>query len=221
MESKVGVILSFLGGGTVSFREKMVGWGETVSISAEAKEGFVFIGWSSDVSGVEGAEPMLSFMMPHKPVTLVANFFPKKMMEGWMDERIEAKVDGETLLTLEQAEKKTETAIQDKVSSGELLTQEGAAAKTEAVISERVEKKELITSDQLKEMALGMPLIEVEDGKAQVGISLQRATTLNGAWDQVVLEKDAATVREDGALNVSVPAKEKAAFYKFVVPTKP
>lgn len=178
------------------------------------------MGWSSDVEGIEGLESTLTFTMPEEPVTLVANFFPKALVKGWIDAAVEAKIDGTTLLTPEQADKRTEAVIEEKVSSGELLTQEGAAAKTEEIINEKVEKKELITSDQLKEMALGAPLIGVVDGKAQVGISLKRATALDGAWEQVVLEKDAATVRSDGALNVSVPAGEKAAFYKFVVPTK-
>ncbi len=221
MGSKVTVVPVFSGGGTTSFKKETIVWGESVVIKASPNEGFVFLGWSSDVEGIEGLEPTLTFTMPEEPVTLVANFFPKALVKGWIDAAVEAKIDGTTLLTPEQADKRTEAVIEEKVSSGELLTQEGAAAKTEEIINEKVEKKELITSDQLKEMALGAPLIEVMDGKAQVGISLKRATALDGgAWEQVVLEKDAATVRSDGALNVSVPAGEKAAFYKFVVPTK-
>ncbi len=221
MGHKVTVIPVVSGGGVTTFQKKIIMWGDTVTIEATPNEGFLFLGWSSNIEGIEGLEPTLTFTMPEEPVTLVANFFPKALVKGWIDAAVEAKIDGTTLLTPEQADKRTEAVIEEKVSSGELLTQEGAAAKTEEIINEKVEKKELITSDQLKEMALGVPLIEVMDGKAQVGISLKRATALDGgAWEQVVLEKDAATVRSDGALNVSVPAGEKAAFYKFVVPTK-
>ena len=62
------------------------------------------------------------------------------------------------------------------------------------------------------------PVIVVEDGVAKVGVSLKRAASLDGEWKQVDAED--AEVTDDGAIEVSVPADEKAAFYKFVVPNK-
>ena len=53
---------------------------------------------------------------------------------------------------------------------------------------------------------------------AKVGVSLKRAESLNGEWMQV--EAEAAEITEDGGISVSVPAGEKAGFYKFVVPNK-
>ena len=60
--------------------------------------------------------------------------------------------------------------------------------------------------------------IAVADGVAKVGVSLKRAASLDGEWTQ--MEAEEAEVMDDGAISVSVPADEKAAFYKFVVPNK-
>ena len=99
-----------------------------------------------------------------------------------------------------------------------LLTAEQAATKTNATIEAKVADGELITSDQLQVMAMEAPVIAVEDGVAKVGVSLKRAESLNGEWTQV--EAEEAEITEDGDISVSVPADEKAAFYKFVVPVK-
>ncbi len=77
---------------------------------------------------------------------------------------------------------------------------------------------EIITSEQLQVMAMEAPVIAVENGVAKVGVSLKRAESLDGEWEQV--EVDAAEISDDGAISVSVPAGEKASFYKFVVPEK-
>ena len=42
--------------------------------------------------------------------------------------------------------------------------------------------------------------------------------SLEGEWEQV--EAEEAEISEDGVISVSVPAGEKAGFYKFVVPNK-
>lgn len=195
MEDRVGV-LALQHGGTTSIKEKVCAWGEAVSVTATAKEGYVFLGWDSDREGIEGTETTITFTMPQAPVTLVANFFPKALLEGWMDTRIDAKVDGDNLLTKEQAAEKTSVAIREKVAN-----------------------KELITSESLQELALGTPVIEVAEGKAKVGIELQKASELgSGTWQKVKGEE--ASIAEDGTLQVKVPAGEKAAFYKFVVPVK-
>lgn len=193
----------------MSFKEKMLEWGEEVSVTAEAKEGYTFLGWSSDMEGVEGTEATLTFTMPERDVILVPNFFPKALIQGMVssvleddvlqqmiDARIEAKVDGDNLLTKEQAAEKTSVAIREKVAN-----------------------RELITSESLQELALGTPVIEVAEGKAKVGIELQKASELgSGTWQKVKGEE--VSIAEDGTLQVKVPAGEKAAFYKFVVPLK-
>ena len=199
----VEVIPSIANAGTLSFRNKDVPWGETVEVTATPKEGYVFLGWGSNVEGIEGVGQTLTFTMPERPVTLVASFFPKALLETWFNEavrttvkeEVEAKIDGESLLTSEQA-----------------------ATKTSATIEAKVEKGELITSDQLQVMAMEAPVIAVEDGVAKVGVSLKRAESLNGEWTQV--EAEEAEITEDGDISVSVPADEKAAFYKFVVPNQ-
>lgn len=213
-------VVSTLHGGTTSDRGRYVTWGEEVSVTATAKEGYVFLGWDSDREGIEGTEETITFTMPQAPVTLVANFFPKALLEGWMDTRIDAKVDGERLMTADQAAEKTAAAIEGKVESGELFTPAGAEAKAAEEIAQKVANKELITADSLQEMALDAPVIEVDaSGTARVGISLQKATSLSGDWEEVALAEDAASVSA-GALKLAVPAEEGTAFYKFVVPAR-
>ena len=213
-------IVSTHHGGTTSDRGRYVTWGEAVSVTAAAKEGYVFLGWDSDREGIEGTEETITFTMPQAPVTLVANFFPKALLEGWMDTRIDAKVDGERLMTAEQAAEKTAAAIEGKVERGELFTPAGAEAKAAEEIAQKVANKELITADSLQEMALDAPVIEVDaSGTARVGISLQKASSLSGDWEEVALAEDAASVSA-GALKLAVPAEEGTAFYKFVVPAR-
>ena len=203
MQSTLNVIPSVSNGGTLSFRNKEVVWGETVEVTATPKDGYVFLGWGSNIEGIESASQTLTFTMPERPVTLVASFFPKALLETWFNEavrttvkeEVEAKIDGESLLTAEQAATKTSATIEAKVADGEL-----------------------ITSEQLQVMAMEAPVIAVADGVAKVGVSLKRAESLNGEWKQV--EAEEAEVTDDGAISVSVPADEKAAFYKFVVPNK-
>ena len=45
-----------------------------------------------------------------------------------------------------------------------------------------------------------------------------RTASLDGEWAQV--EAEEAEITEDGEISVSVPADERAAFYKFVVPNQ-
>lgn len=207
-------------GGTTTEKGRYVKAGEAVSVTAAAKEGYVFLGWDSDREGIEGTEETITFTMPQAPVTLVANFFPKALLEGWMDTRIDAKVDGERLMTADQAAEKTAAAIEGKVESGELFTPAGAEAKAAEEIAQKVANKELITADSLQEMALDAPVIEVDaSGTAKVGISLQKARSLSGDWEEVALAEDAASVSA-GALKLAVPAEEGTAFYKFVVPAR-
>lgn len=89
----------------------------------------------------------------------------------------------------------------------------------ETYVQSQIRAGELITSDQLQEMALSTPVIEVKDGTATVGISVVKASSVEGEWEAVELEANATTVESD-KIQVSLPADEKAAFYKFVVPEK-
>ena len=215
---KVKVVSSFNGGEATSSSETCAE-GDVITVTATPKEGYVFLGWSSDAAGISGVDSTLTFTMPdQEEVILVANFFPKALLEGWMDARIDAKVDGETLLTAKQASAATEASISQKVADGELLTPAGAATQTEKVINQKVADGELITSDQLQVMAMEAPVIAVEDGVAKVGVSLKRAASLEGEWEEVAAEE--AEITDEGAISVSVPADGNAAFYKFVVPEK-
>ena len=75
---------------------------------------------------------------------------------------------------------------------------------------ELLDDDEVFTEDEMKELALGAPVIKVKDGVATVSIQVQKASELNGEWEVV----------EDGEVELDIPADEKAAFYKFVVPVK-
>lgn len=197
--------MSLFGGGIVNTSVESCSAGDAVTVTATPKEGYVFLGWSSDVEGIGGSEETLTFTMPEvDEVILIANFFPKALLTTWvneameatLEEKINAKIDGETLLTAAQS-----------------------SAKTTETINQKVSNKELITSEQLQTMALSEPVIEVKNGAVSVGISLMKASSLDGEWEEVALESDAAAVELD-KIQVAVPADEKAVFYKFVVPEK-
>lgn len=217
MDEYVNVIVSPATAWAAPFNRKAVILNEKVSITAEATDGYIFLGWGSNQPGIGGMDAALTFTMPETEVTLVAMFLPKALIEGLIDEKIDGRIDGESLLTKEQAEAKTEATIEEKKEAGELFDQTGVDAKVEATITEKVDNKELVTRESIQEMALGTPIIEVENAQAKVGISLKRASTLDGEWEEVTLDVGAAEV-DNGTVKVSVPAEADAAFYKFVVP---
>ena len=217
LDEYVNVIVSPATAWAAPFNRKAVILNEKVSITAEATDGYIFLGWGSNQPGIGGMDAALTFTMPETEVTLVAMFLPKALIEGLIDEKIDGRIDGESLLTKEQAEAKTEATIEEKKEAGELFDQAGVDAKVEATITEKVDNKELVTRESIQEMALGTPIIEVENAQAKVGISLKRASTLDGEWEEVTLDVGAAEV-DNGTVKVSVPAEADAAFYKFVVP---
>ena len=207
--SQIKSIPSLIEGGTLSFRDKAIAWGETASITATPKEGYIFLGWSSDVEEIGSSEPTLTFTVPERDeVLLIANFFPKAILTTLVNETLNATLDT-----------KVDARIDAKIDGEKLLTAEQSAAKTSATINQKVAAGELITSDQLQEMALSAPVIEVKDGAATVGISVMKASAVDGEWENVELEENATSVEAD-TVKVAVPADEKAAFYKFVVPNK-
>ena len=178
-------------------------------MTATPKEGYVFLGWSSDAEGIGGNETTLTFTMPEvEEIVLIANFFPKALLTSWINDTMDATLEA-----------KVESTVNAKIDGEKLLTAEQSAAKTTATIKTKVATGELITSDQLQEMALSAPVIEVKEGAAMVGISVMKASSVDGEWEAVELEANATTVEAD-KIQVSLPADEKAAFYKFVVPEK-
>jgi hypothetical protein len=106
----------------------------------------------------------------------------------------------------------SKAALDSYIRGKELMTAQEA-------IEKALEANEVFTKDEMKSFAFGAPVIEVKDGTATVGISMMKASTVDGEWENVELEEDAASVEAD-TVKVTVPADEKAAFYKFVVPEK-
>ena len=210
-----GCTLPSAASGTWSFEDDEIAEGDLVTVKAVAGEDYLFLGWSSIEGTVSGTETMLTFPVPAQSVTLVATFLPKALLEGLIDKQIDGRIDGEALLTKEQAMAKAEAVIEEKKEAGELFDRAGVEAEVEASIAEKVASKELVTRESIREMALGAPVIEVDGGQAKVGISLRKASALDGAWEEVT--PDQAEV-EGQRVKVTVDAKDGAAFYKFVVP---
>ena len=196
-------------GGNIATSKKTCVAGDSVTVTATPKEGYLFLGWSCDAEGIGGLEPTISFTMPEvEEVVLIANFFPKALLTSWINETIDTTLEAKVVST-----------VNAKIDGEKLLTAEQATAKTTTTINQKVEEGELITSDQLQVMALSEPVIKVKDGTATVGISVIKASAVDGEWENVELEEDATSVEAD-TVKVTVPADEKAAFYKFVVPEK-
>lgn len=201
--------------GSWSFENTELAEGEPLTIKAEPREGYIFMGWSSSEANLSSTDATFTFAAP-KSLSLIATFLPKAVIEGIIDQRLEARIDGESLLTKEQVDAKVEAAIKEKKASGELFDQTGVNAKIEETISGKIENKELVTRESIQEMALGTPVIEVEGAQAQIGISLEKTTSLDGEWS--IVTPEASQVEEDGTVKVSVKADDGTAFYKFVVP---
>ena len=106
----------------------------------------------------------------------------------------------------------SKAALDSYIRGKELMTAKEA-------IEKALEANEVFTKDEMKSFAFGAPVIEVKDGMATVGISVMKASAVDGEWENVELEEDAASVEAD-KVKVSVPADGNAAFYKFVVPEK-
>ncbi len=77
-------------------------------------------------------------------------------------------------------------------------------------IQEALDADEVFTANEMKELALGAPVIEVKNGVAKVGIQVMKTASLEGEWEAI----------EEVTVEVTPEANEKAAFYKFVVPEK-
>ena len=215
LKTVVRVVVVPAASGAWAFENDEVAEGEAVTVKATANDGYLFMGWSSAEEGLSSTDSTFSFAVPKQQITLVATFLPKALIEGLIDKQIDGRIDGEALLTKEQAAAKTEAAIEEKKEAGELFDQAGVEAKVEASIAEKVASKELVTRESIREMALGAPVIEVDGGQAKVGISLRKASALDGAWEEVT--PDQAEV-EGQRVKVTVDAKDGTAFYKFVVP---
>ncbi len=212
MGNSLHIVSSIFNGGTISQTTQMVGWGEMVTITASANEGFVFLGWSGDLAGINTADATISFTMPEQDVILVPNFFPKALIQGWIAETVaealEKKVDGVNLLTASQAEAATAVAIEAQTP---VLKAAGVA--------EALENKDVYTKESIKEMAFGDPLMEVKNDEVSVAISLESTDNLAAGFEG--LDLDAAVLEKDqnakGLFRVRVPIESDAAFFKFVV----
>jgi hypothetical protein len=82
----------------------------------------------------------------------------------------------------------------------------------QAAVETYVKTNELLTREDVQELALSTPIIEVKEGVATVRVQIMKASTLDGEWEAV----------ENGEVSVEIEPKadEKAAFYKFVVPNE-
>ena len=104
----------------------------------------------------------------------------------------------------------SKAALDSYVRGKELMTAKEA-------IEKALEANEVFTKDEMKSFAFGAPVIEVKEGAATVGISVMKASSVDGEWEVIELDSNATAVESD-KIQVTVPADEKAAFYKFVVP---
>lgn len=96
-------------------------------------------------------------------------------------------------------------ALNNYIADNKLMSKDEAK-------QELLDDDEVFTEDEMKELALGAPVIKVKDGVATVSIQVQKASELNGEWEVV----------ENGEVSIEITPNpgEKAGFYKFVVPNQ-
>lgn len=154
--------------------------GQTVTLTAKAANGYVFLGWSGEGFQADGA----TATFPADAVTEIAAHFVTQAV-------------AESLEAVGVGPGGADTSLEEAIANGDVITKE-----------------------QLQEMALGAPLIEVRDGKVAVGITLMQSDTLApGAWKPV--KPGNVSLEADGTLRALLDAEGDTRFYKFVVPRTP
>ncbi len=110
-------------------------WGASVSLTATPNEGYVFLGWSSDVEGLSGMDATITFTMPKRDVTLVPNFFPKALIQSWIQESVNGAVESGTIVDATNLKKLVEEEVQKQAEPIK------AAGVTEALANGAVQTK--------------------------------------------------------------------------------
>jgi hypothetical protein len=85
----------------------------------------------------------------------------------------------------------TEEELQEKIK--EYIAENNLMTKDQAKQA-LLDDGDVFTADQMKELALGVPVIQVKNGVATVSIQVKKVGTLNGEWETV----------EDGELTVEI-----------------
>lgn len=164
----------------------------------------------SDGTKISSFPKRMSYLPGHD-VTLTATPFSGYVTLGWSGEGIKGK--GETVTFAPDAVKEITVHFVTKSVADSL---EAVGVGTDSSLEEALANGEVFTKEQILDMALGAPLIEVQEGKATVSITLETVDTLGGEWQPV--KPDAVTVSEDGIVSVHLEAEGDKRFFKFVVP---
>ena len=168
--------------------------GKTVTVKAIPAEGFRFMGWDGAVVSNE-AELSLTLT---EDVVLKAFFVKASIVSDFVSQ--ENAANG--VVTPEKLEE-----LRQQIE--------------EEVFKQALEDDTLYTADEIQEMAFDTPVVEVKEDVIEIAISLQTAETLN-AWQAMALQGATLEIDEaKGQVRVKVPkGDQKAAFYKFIVPTE-
>ncbi len=210
----VRISTTILGNGTVTCPD-VVEVGKEVTLTATPTDAnSTFIGWTGAHTS---AEPILT-IKPEANIDLVANFVDTALLKAYMGVNgnlSDADIDAIKKEAIEEARDEIVASARDGILEDDEVKQ--------SVLDAAVEEKEVVRMDELlesvKDIALGEPVVEVQDDQVVVSITLNVSEKL-GEWKALVPKDATVTVDETtGSIRVvmNIPEGSTASFYKFSV----
>jgi hypothetical protein len=222
---EVGVSTNIFGAGkiTTSAEDGIVVYfpkGEIRRLKAEPDEGYVFMGWSGDVISTENEIELNGNVDKY---TLNVQFLPKSLLKDFVASNDSSSGMGGVNEGLSKTEvvSTINEIIVEMLNSGALISAKDVKVEAGKVVDQKMEEKHVVTKDQIDDMAMDTPVIDMTKGKGTLSLSLKKASSLSdNDWKNVLIENPTIDANGNIKVEISPNEDERAAFYKFVVPAE-